>query len=160
VKTDYSTRIRSQYRNDFRERRIWRARLITYPSRVLVPDDGRSVVTIDNGSCGSGREHTVVVYGERGRIVANLRLQDILTEKEIREKVSHAVSGPDWIEKASFSFERSTPRVDTIPSQSPEEPSNDLTDLRDLLRKVGLRTEARAGRSGPPSPRLRRAPFA
>ena len=93
-------------RNDFRERRIWRARLITDPSRVLVPDDGRSVVTIDNGSCGSGREHAVVVYGERGRIVANLRLQDILTEKEIREKVRHTVTGPDWMEKASFSFER------------------------------------------------------
>ncbi len=93
-------------RNDFRDRRIWRTRLITVPSRVLVPDDGRSVVTIDSGACRSGREHAVVVYGERGRIVANLRLQDILTEKEIREKVRHSMSGPDWATNASFSFER------------------------------------------------------
>jgi hypothetical protein len=93
-------------RDDFGEQRIWRARLINVPARVIVTDDGRTVVTIDNAGCGFGREHSVVVYGERGRMIADLRLEDILDPDEIQRQIPHSMAGRLWTEKASFSFNR------------------------------------------------------
>ena len=93
-------------RENFGERRIWRARLVNVPARVIVTDDGRTVVTIDNAGCGIGGEHSVVVYGERGRMIADLRLEDILSEEEIRERIRHSMAGRYWTKNASFSLDR------------------------------------------------------
>lgn len=91
--------------DDFRERRIWRTRLVNVPHRVLVPDDGRSAVTIDNAGCGVGLAHSVVIYGAGGRVIGDYHLDDLLTADEIERRVQQAMAGRGWIGMAHFAFE-------------------------------------------------------
>jgi hypothetical protein len=93
--------------DNFRERSIWRARLVNVPARIFVPDDGRTVVAVDNAGCRFGLEHSVVVYGMGGRVLADYRLEDILSEREIRQHIQQTMAGRLWTEKARFDFDPS-----------------------------------------------------
>jgi hypothetical protein len=90
--------------DDFRERRIWRTRLVNVPHRVLVPDDGRSAITIDNAGCGVGRAHSVVIYGAGGRVIGDYHRDDLLTADEIQQHVQQAMAGRGWIGMTRFAF--------------------------------------------------------
>ena len=91
--------------DSFREQRLWRARLVNSPLRVLVPDDGRTVVTVENAGCGLGSAHSIVVYGATGRVIADYGLEDILSAPEISQHTTRSMAGRPWIDKAHFSFE-------------------------------------------------------
>jgi hypothetical protein len=91
-------------KDDFAERRVWRARLVNVPARILVADDGDSVVGIDNAGCRFGADHSVVIYGKGGRVVADYRLEDLLSVADIRRYVHVTMAGRHWTERASFSF--------------------------------------------------------
>jgi hypothetical protein len=91
--------------DNFRERRLWRARLVNIPLRVVVPDDGRTVVTVENAGCGFGSAHSIVVYGAAGRVIADYGLEDILSAPEISQHTKRTMAGRHWIDKVHFSFE-------------------------------------------------------
>jgi hypothetical protein len=57
--------------DNFDERRVWCTRLINVPARILVADDGDTAVGIDNAGCRFGSDHSVVIYGKSGRVVAD-----------------------------------------------------------------------------------------
>ena len=82
---------------------IWESQLVNVPARVLVGEDGRTVVTIDT-DCKAGFEHSLVVYGAGGRVLADHRLEDLLTSDEVRERVTHSISSRRWADEASFAF--------------------------------------------------------
>src|SRR5215207_2665600 len=53
---------------DAKEQVLWQAQLINTPYRVLVDDEGKSVVTIDTyGRLGFA--HSLVIYGEQGKLI-------------------------------------------------------------------------------------------
>lgn len=88
-----------------RARRAWRAQLVNVPLRVLVPDDGRTVVTVENYGCGFGSAHAIVIYGAAGRVIADYGLGDILSASEIDQYTDRSMAGRQWIEQADFAFE-------------------------------------------------------
>ena len=69
------------------------------PLKLLMTDDGRRLVALDE-SCGMGRgEHAIVVYDGSGRVLSSWKLDQILTADE-RKKVTESVSSTWWREKA------------------------------------------------------------
>jgi hypothetical protein len=87
-----------------KEQVVWQARLINTPHRVLVDDDGQSVVTIDTyGRLGFA--HSLVIYGEQGKLVRDFELEDLLTKEEIENKVSRSVSSRHWTDGADFKID-------------------------------------------------------
>ncbi len=80
-------------------------RLVNIPVRVLVPETQVNYfVTLDKWSS-VGYEHTLVIYNSNGKVVHSLRLEDLLTEKEILDHVKQTESSRWWREGASFNFE-------------------------------------------------------
>jgi hypothetical protein len=90
--------------DNFDERRVWRARLVNVPARILVADDGETAVGIDNAGCRFGSDHSVVIYGKSGRVVADYRLEDLVSAADIRRYVHVTMAGRHWTERATFSF--------------------------------------------------------
>ena len=88
--------------DNFHEQRVWHTRLVSVPARILVADDGPTVVGIDNAGCRFGTDHSVVIYGKGGRVVADYRLEDLLSAAEIRQHVRVTMAGRLWTERASF----------------------------------------------------------
>jgi hypothetical protein len=78
--------------------------LINTPHRVLVDDDGQAVVTIDTYAR-LGFAHSLVIYGEQGKLVRDFELEDLLTKEEIDGKVSRSVSSRHWTDGAAFKIE-------------------------------------------------------
>src|SRR5262245_48772935 len=85
---------------------IWSDTLVNLPHRVFVSEDGKRVVTVDTYAR-LGYEHSLVVYGDRGKVVADYKLEDLLNEDKIRERVQSSVSSRWWAEGASFKFLKS-----------------------------------------------------
>jgi hypothetical protein len=94
-----------EIQDGFRERRVWRARLLNTPSQVIVAGGRHSVITIDT-ACRFGAEHSVVVYGADGRVVADLNLERLLTVEELGDRILHSPDGRFWAEKAQFGFDQ------------------------------------------------------
>jgi hypothetical protein len=89
-----------------KEEVIWQGQLINTPQRVLVDDDGKSLVTIDTyGRLGFA--HSVVVYGEKGKLIRDFELEDLLTKEEIEGKVARSVSSRHWTDGADLKIENS-----------------------------------------------------
>jgi len=65
------------------DRRVWERPLVndTAPLRVVVRDDGRLVVTLDEYRRGGAR-HAVVVYGAQGELLRHFLLTDLLTKDD------------------------------------------------------------------------------
>src|SRR5262249_46090283 len=76
---------------DCKEKAVWNAKLVNVPDRVYVAPDGRRVVTIDTYGR-LGYDHSVVVYDDRGKVLADYKLEDLLTRAEIRRHVDQTVS--------------------------------------------------------------------
>jgi hypothetical protein len=82
---------------------LWQARMVCAPHQVFVSNSG-AVVTVDqHGSV--GYEHSLVVYGEAGKVLADYALEDLLSEEEIRDRVSWSVSSRWWTREAKFSLD-------------------------------------------------------
>jgi hypothetical protein len=92
-----------------RERRLWKTRLVAAPARVLLTD-AETVITIDT-PCRSGYEHSLVVYGEGGRVLADYRLEDLLTPEEIRAHVKRSMSSRFWTDGADVTFDHARDRL-------------------------------------------------
>ena len=82
------------------EKVMWRAKLVNIPLRVMLVESAKGgkyvqyVITIDTWAR-IGGEHCLVVYGEKGKVIADFRLEDLLTAKEI-ESLATEGSGPHW----------------------------------------------------------------
>ncbi len=87
-----------------KERAVWSGKLVNTPHRVLVDEGGRFVVTIDTyGSLGGA--HALVIYGEKGKVIRDMKLEDFLTADELEKKVMSTVSSRHWAGKAAFKIE-------------------------------------------------------
>jgi hypothetical protein len=89
---------------DGKEQTVWRAKLVNTPHRVIVDDSGKFVATIDTyGNLGFA--HAIVVYGDKGKVIGDYKLEELLTSKEIESHVPHSESSRHWASKASFQIE-------------------------------------------------------
>lgn len=87
-----------------KEQIVWQVELVNTPHRVLVDDQGKFVVTIDTyGNLGFA--HSLVVYGDKGKVIRDFKLEDLLSRDEIATNVSHTESSRRWADKADFQLE-------------------------------------------------------
>lgn len=83
---------------------VWARSLVnrTAPVTVLVADNGRHVVTLDNwGSLGHGA-HVIVIYGPDGGLVRSLALNDLVPE-DYMMALPRSVSSIYWRKDEGFS---------------------------------------------------------
>jgi hypothetical protein len=86
------------------ERAIWNRDLVNIPVTAYLAADGRHVVTFDTWAK-LGYEHSLVIYGEQGAVVADYGLEALLSADEIRTSVPHTVSSRRWLQGASIAFD-------------------------------------------------------
>ena len=55
------------------EKVIWRAKLVNIPNRAILVESGKYVVTLDSWRS-VGFDHCLVVYGEKGYVIADFKL--------------------------------------------------------------------------------------
>ena len=67
---------------DGKDKVIWRAKLVNIPVRAIITQFGKYVITLDTWGH-PGYEHCLVIYGEKGKVIADFKLEDLLTAKEI-----------------------------------------------------------------------------
>jgi hypothetical protein len=82
---------------------IWRAKLVNIPNRAIVAESGKYVITLDSWRS-IGFQHCLVVYGEKGKVIADFKLEDLLTAKEI-ERLPASVTHRGWSDKDIADFE-------------------------------------------------------
>jgi hypothetical protein len=86
------------------EKLVWESRLVNVPVDAYVAFDGPLVVTIDT-TCRGGFEHSLVMYGAKGAVVADYRLEDLLTPDEIALHVRSSTSSRLWARDARVDFD-------------------------------------------------------
>ena len=87
-----------------KEQILWKVKLVNTPHRVLVDDNGKFVVTIDTyGSVGFA--HSLVIYGDKGKVIRDFELDDLLTRDEIKTNVKHTESSRWWAQKGNAEME-------------------------------------------------------
>lgn len=84
------------------EQTAWQGPLVNIPHRVYISDNGR-VVTVDTYAR-VGYEHALVVYDENGKVLADYRLEDLLTADEIKAHVLETAGSRWWNTEAQFGF--------------------------------------------------------
>jgi hypothetical protein len=94
-----------------REIVVWDKPLVNTPARVIVQGDGKHIVTVDTYQQ-FGSDHALVIYGEQGKVVADFKLEDLLTQDEIDKNVSKTVAFRYWTEKADVHTVPEFNRVD------------------------------------------------
>jgi hypothetical protein len=82
---------------------IWRAKLVNIPNRAIIAESGKYVITLDSW-LSVGFDHCLVVYGEKGKVIADFKLKDLLTATEI-EGLPQIVTQRGWSEKGIAEFE-------------------------------------------------------
>jgi hypothetical protein len=86
-----------------KEKVIWRAKLVNIPNRAILAESGKYVITLDSWRS-VGFDHCLVVYGEKGKVIADFKLEDLLTAKEI-EGLSASITHRGWSDKDIAEFE-------------------------------------------------------
>jgi hypothetical protein len=86
---------------------FWKRELVNAPHRALVTDDGKYAVTLDTWGR-VGFEHSLVIYGEQGRIVADLNLEALLSREAIANHVVRSVSSRWWLREGSVTFDENS----------------------------------------------------
>ena len=86
-----------------KEKVIWRAKLVNIPNRAILVESGKYVITLDSWRS-AGFDHCLVVYGEKGKIIADFKLEELLTAKEI-ESLPNSVTSRSWSDKDIAEFE-------------------------------------------------------
>jgi hypothetical protein len=88
---------------DGSDQTVWQARLACPPVGVVISDQG-AVACVDAWGQ-MGRAHSLVIHSaEDGKIVADLNIDDFLTEEEIGERVTETPGSRLWSGNASFAF--------------------------------------------------------
>lgn len=95
-----------------KEKVIWRAKLVNIPNRAIIPESGKYVITLDSWRS-TGFEHCLVVYGAKGNVIADFRLEDLLTAKEI-EGLPASVTHRSWSDKDVTEFEDRSQEEDEL----------------------------------------------
>jgi len=90
--------------NDGTEKVLWDKLLVNIPVGVLVSSRGNCVVTLDTWAHMS-YEHGLVVYGAKGEVVADFKLEDLLSKDEIQKNVDQSVSSRNWLRDANTRFD-------------------------------------------------------
>ncbi len=88
---------------DGKDKVIWRARLVNTPVRAIIAQTGKYAITLDTWAH-VGYEHCLVIYGEKGKIIADFKLEDLLTAKEIAS-LPATVASRGWSDKGVADFE-------------------------------------------------------
>lgn len=92
-----------------KEHVLWETRLLNVPHRALVSDHGKYVVTLDTGlgAIATGTKHCLVIYGRKGKVIADFQLGDLLTEEEIAQHAPPATKGDTrwFFREARFEFD-------------------------------------------------------
>ncbi|MDB5288997.1 MAG: hypothetical protein JWL69_238 [Phycisphaerales bacterium] len=96
-----------------REIVVWDKPLLNTPARVIVLDDGKHVVTIDTYQQFGGK-HSLVIYGGQGQVVADFKLEDLLTADEIEKNVPKNAAFRLWTEKADIRALLDANRVEIV----------------------------------------------
>src|SRR6516225_534609 len=89
---------------DGKEQIVWEAKLVNTPHRVLVDDSGKFVVTIDTYA-NLGFAHSLVIYGDKGKVIRDFKLEDLLTQDEISKNVARTETSRHWAKKCAFQLE-------------------------------------------------------
>jgi hypothetical protein len=87
---------------DGKEEVIWRTKLVNIPGPAIITENGKYVITLD--TFGRIDEHCLVVYGEKGKVIVDFKLQDLLTAKEI-DSIPSTVTMRGWHDKGIAEFE-------------------------------------------------------
>lgn len=89
--------------NDGKEFVIWRSELVNVPQDVFIAPGGKRVITIDtHGHLGG--QHSVIVYDERGQVIADHDTYDFFNEDDLRHHIRRSVSSLHWAKAVVFSF--------------------------------------------------------
>ena len=86
-----------------KEKVIWRAKLANIPNRAILVENGKYVITLDSWRS-IGFDHCLVVYGAQGKVIADFKLEDLLTPQEI-ETLPASVTHRGWSDKDIAEFE-------------------------------------------------------
>lgn len=86
---------------------VWKRSLVNEiaPARVLIRNDGKFVVTLDEYRRGGAR-NALVIYGRRGELLRHFLLTDLL-KREDWQRVRVRRGAVDWLSGARFGFEES-----------------------------------------------------
>lgn len=98
-----STGILFSIDDDGKDQVVWKKTLVNIPLRVFISGDGKRVVTVDTYA-DLGRKHSLVVYNEKGAVLADYELEDFLTDVEIRDRVPTSSPNRWWADEATFKF--------------------------------------------------------
>ena len=85
---------------------VWTRELVNIPVSALVTNDGKHVVTFDTWAK-LGYEHAVVMYSERGAVVADYNLEALLSADEIASSVRKTATTRPWLQGATIVFDKS-----------------------------------------------------
>jgi hypothetical protein len=89
---------------DGAETTVWSRELVNIPVIAFVADDGASAVTFDTWAR-LGYEHALVIYGDRGAVVADYDLEALLSSDEISRFVVHTMNARRWLQGATIAFD-------------------------------------------------------
>ena len=93
-----------------RGRRLWREKLVNEvaPRHALIRNDGRFVITLDEFRRG-GAAHAVVVYDERGELLREFDLRELLHGDDWKH-VTAERRAIEWLSDATLTFVDSPPQ--------------------------------------------------
>jgi hypothetical protein len=93
-----------------REHRVWRTKLANHvaPRHARIRNDGRFVVTLDEFRRG-GAAHAVVIYDERGRLLREFDLRELLDRNDWKH-VKIQRQAVEWLPEATFDFGEASPQ--------------------------------------------------
>ena len=81
--------------DDGTDKIVWQTPLVNIPMYALVEPDGKYVITFDTYAH-LGYEHALVIYDATGKVIADLKLEDLFTKEEIDKHVESTVSSRFW----------------------------------------------------------------
>jgi hypothetical protein len=87
-----------------KEQTAWDVKLLNTPHQVIVDDQGRFVATVDTYG-NLGYAHALVIYGPKGKVLEDFKLEDLLTDEEIMKHVRRTESSRWWAGDTDFGIE-------------------------------------------------------
>lgn len=89
---------------------MWTRELVNIPVSAFVTEDGKHVVTFDTWAK-LGYEHALVIYGDRGLVIADYDLDALLSKDELASSVVHTMSARRWLQGATIAFDRTEQHI-------------------------------------------------
>jgi hypothetical protein len=87
------------------EQTVWNGRLVNIPSIAIIEDtmkDPVRLVTFDTYGQ-EGHDHALVLYNEKGKVIADYKLTDFMPAESITHR-QHTASSIFWIRKGDYEF--------------------------------------------------------